>query len=234
MVGAHAPLSGSAAIFSGVHRSAAAYFEHVNATEGGVSGCPIRYVLRDDGYPSPTQARVAAQRLVEEDGVLATLFNFGTPTRLAAVGCLDEQGVPDLFFGSGAAALLQPLRPGAFAGLPAYADEGAAVAAYLDAERPGARVALLHQDDDFGRDYRAGFTAAASAAPLAEHGYDATAIDVSSQVADLLESDPDVVLLACPAQPCASAVRTNRGAGSDAEIAVAGVSAVSGPWDGKT
>lgn len=89
VVGAHAPLSGSAAIFSGVHRSAAAYFEHVNATEGGVSGRPIRYVLRDDGYPSPTQARVAAQRLVEEDGVLATLFNFGTPTRLAAVGCLD-------------------------------------------------------------------------------------------------------------------------------------------------
>ena len=228
VIGGHAPLSGPAAIFAAVHRSAGAYFDHINETEGGVGGRRIEYRLRDDQYPNPAQARLATQKLVEQDGVFAALFNFGTPTHLAAIGYLNEQGVPDMFFASGDSALLEPVRRYSFSGLPANVTEARTMARYANEELPGRRAGILFQNDDFGREYVEGFRAVFAGEIVGTQAYEASETDTSSQIHSLLDAGADLLVLACTPQPCASAVCAARAAGSDAQLIMSGINAIDG------
>ncbi len=147
--------SGPAAAYSSIAQGDAAYFKMINE-QGGVNGRTIDFLSVDDGY-DPGQTLAATRRLVETEHV-ALMFNaLGTPTNLAVQPYLNERGVPQLFIASGADRWADPKgHPWTMGWQPSYRIEARIYARYIEKERPKAKIAILYQDDDFGRDYLAG------------------------------------------------------------------------------
>ena len=227
IIGAHAALSGPLAIAAAVHEAVGVYFDYINDTEGGVNGRTIVYEVRDNQWPNAAQAKIVTQQLVEQVGVFAMLGNLGTVTHLAAVDYLDEQGVPDFGVISGATVFVDPVRRYTFAGLPSYVTEGQTMATYVNDNLPAARAGILFENDDLGRGYIEGFEEAFNGEIVRQEAYEAAETDTSSQVASLLDAGADVIILACTAQPCASAIRSARDAGSDVQFIMSGTNAIS-------
>ena len=129
ILGTHTPLTGPVAVYSVMANATKAYFDYINATEGGVYGRKITYLLEDDGYSPPKTVDVV-RKLVEQDKVFAIVGGLGTPTHLQVVDYLQDEGVPDLFIGSGAIEFVKDpvARPTVFGG-PAfnYVGEGLAM-----------------------------------------------------------------------------------------------------------
>ena len=130
-------------------KAAAAYFRKVN-DEGGVNGRKIKFLSYDDGYAPPKTVE-QTRRLVESDNVLLVFGSLGTPTSAAVQKYLNDKQTPQLFVMSGASAFHDPRRPGAWAGRWLSVPEGAVLAKHL-ATRRKAKLAVLYQNDDFGRD----------------------------------------------------------------------------------
>jgi branched-chain amino acid transport system substrate-binding protein len=198
LIGGTTPLSGPAQAFASVARGADAYFKYVNA-RGGVHRRSIRYKYVDDAY-NPAETVRKTRELVQEDKVFAIFNALGTEHNLAVRPFLNEIGVPQLFAATGATTMGRDGRqyPWTIAYQPTYIAEGAMYANHIKRSRPRARIAILYQDDDYGKDLIAGFRrglGARASQIVAREGHAVTDDNVQSQVAKLRGSRASVLML---------------------------------------
>ncbi|MDH4178452.1 MAG: ABC transporter substrate-binding protein [Thermoleophilia bacterium] len=198
VIGGTVPLSGEAAAFGSVGPGAKAYFDYVNA-RGGVNGRKIRYVFYDDAY-NPAQTVQLTRRLVEQDRVLAIFNSVGTANNLAIREYLNAQKVPQLLVGDGSEALGgAPLRyPWTMGFLQSYRGEGAVYGRDIAARTPKARLAVLFENTELGKEMTQGLSRAiARKGPkvVASESYELVSTDVSAQVARLKASGADTLLV---------------------------------------
>ena len=154
-IGNTGPYSGPLANASPIPLSMKAYFEMINA-QGGVNGRKITWISYDDGY-SPPKTVEMTRKLVEEDNVLLLSGSVGTPTNTAVWHYLNEKKVPQLFPSTGATKWDDPKgHPWTMAFFISYQAEGHIYAAYILKNKPDAKIAVLYQNDDFGKDYLKG------------------------------------------------------------------------------
>jgi branched-chain amino acid transport system substrate-binding protein len=197
LVGGTVPLTGEAAAFGAVGAGADAYFDYVNSI-GGVHGRRITFRFYDDAY-NPVQTVQLTRKLVEEDKVFAIFSSVGTANNLAIRGYLNQQQVPQLFVGDGSQAIASPGRyPWTMGFLMSYRGEGDVYGKTLVASRPKARVAVLYENSELGRDMLTGLRRAiAGKGPriVARASYEFTGSDVTSQIAKLKASRADTLML---------------------------------------
>jgi branched-chain amino acid transport system substrate-binding protein len=198
LIGGTVPLSGEAAAFGSVGPGAKAYFDWVNA-RGGVNGRTIEYRFYDDAY-NPAQTIQLTRRLVEQDKVLAVFNAVGTANNLAIREYLNAQKVPHLFAGDGSVALgsSPTTYPWTVGFLPSYRGEGAVYGRDIVKRRPKARIAVLFENTELGKDMTRGLSRAiGSKGPriVASEPYEFTSADVSSQLAKLKASGADTLML---------------------------------------
>ena len=196
-LGGTVPLTGEAAPFGTVAPGAKAYFDYVNA-RGGVYGRKISYLYYDDAY-NPSQTVQATRRLVEQDRVFAIFNSVGTANNLAIRDYLNGMKVPQLYVGDGSQQIASPVRyPWTMGFLMSYRGEGDVYGKTIVKSRPKARIAVLYENTELGRDMLTGLTRAiAGKGPrvVATQAYEFTGADVSSQVAVLKSSGADTLML---------------------------------------
>jgi len=199
VIGQTAPLSGPVSGYSATARAALAYFAMVNE-KGGVNGRKIKLLVEDDGY-NPARTVQQVRKLVEQDQVLLLYAPLGTATNLAIRKYLNAKKVPQLLLASGAPVWNDPAHlPWSIAGLPDYITEARQYARYILAHRPAGRLAILYQNDDFGRAYLKGVTDGleenAKKIIVATESFEVTDPTVDSQVISLADSKADLFLYA--------------------------------------
>ena len=189
--------SGPTSAFGTVGKSEAAYFQMVNE-RGGIHGRKLRFISLDDGY-SPPKTVEQTRRLVEQDEVLLMFGSLGTAHNTAVQKYLNARRVPQLFIGSISNKWNDPKNFPWTMALPIPPRiEAAIYAGYILSNRPGARIAVLYQNDDFGKDYLASLKEAlagrAATMVVAEVSYEVTDPTVDSQVVTLKGSGADVLM----------------------------------------
>lgn len=209
-IGQTMPYSGPASAYGTIGRAQAAYFRMLNE-RGGIGGRRIEFVSRDDGY-NPAKAVEVTRRLVEQDPVLFIFGTLGTPSNSAIRQYLNARGVPQLFAATGASKWNDPRNfPWTMGGQPDYRTEGRIYARHILQTKPGARIGVLHQNDDFGRDYLAGLREGlgerAAAMIVAEVSYDVGDPTVDSQIAMLQSAGADVFVNVTTPKFAAQAIR---------------------------
>jgi len=195
-IGQTLPYSGPASGFGAIGRTQEAFFEKVNA-EGGINGRKVKFITLDDAY-SPPKTVEQTRKLVEQDEVLMMFGSLGTATNSAVQRYLNAKKVPQLFVLSGATKWADPQKnPWTMPGMAAYESEGVVYAKYILQAKPDAKIAILAQNDDFGRDYVAGFKRAlgpkAASMIIAEASYETSAPTISSQLSTLKASGANVL-----------------------------------------
>jgi branched-chain amino acid transport system substrate-binding protein len=196
LLGGTVPLTGEAAAFGSIGPGAKAYFDYVNA-RGGVHGRRIRYLFYDDAY-NPGQTVQLTRKLVEHDRVFAIFNSAGTANNLAIRDYLNAAKVPQLFVGDGSDAIGRAARryPWTLGFLQSYRGEGAVYGRDLSRRRPTARVAVLFENTELGRDMTRGLSLALDGPKVvASEPYEFTGSDVSGQVAELKASGADTLML---------------------------------------
>lgn len=198
LLGGTVPLTGEAAAFGSVGPGAKAYFDYVNA-KGGVHGRTISYRYYDDAY-NPASTVQLTRRLVEQDQVFAIFNGIGTANSLAVRDYLNARKVPQLFAGDGSQAIgkSHARYPWTMGFLMSYRGEGDVYGRTLARTRPRARVAVLYENTDLGRDMLTGLSRAiARKGPriVARQSYEYTGTDVGSQIASLKASGADTLML---------------------------------------
>ncbi|HEX7996144.1 MAG TPA: ABC transporter substrate-binding protein [Streptosporangiaceae bacterium] len=154
-IGQTMPYSGPASSYSVIGKTEAAYFKWLNA-KGGVNGRKINLISLDDGY-SPPKAVEQIHKLVENDGVAFAFNTLGTPSNTAIQKYLNDKKVPQLFVATGADKWGDPEHfPWTMGWQPSYRTEAQIYSKYLLKEKPGAKMCVLYQNDDFGKDYLKG------------------------------------------------------------------------------
>lgn len=195
-IGQTLPYSGPLSGFGAIGRVQEAFFNKVNA-EGGVNGHQIKFLSLDDAYAPPKTVE-HTRKLVEQDEVAVMFGSLGTVTNNAVHRYLNTKKVPQLFVLSGATKWADPKSfPYTMPGMAAYETEGVVYAKHILQTKPNAKIAILSQNDDFGRDYVAGFKRAlgakAASMIVAEANYETSAPTISSQLALLKGSGADVL-----------------------------------------
>ncbi len=198
LIGGTTPLSGEAASGSGTARGAEAYFKYVNS-RGGVHRRKITYKYLDDGY-DPGRTVQATRQLVQQDRVFAIFNSLGTAQNLAVRPYLNEVGVPHLFVASGASTWGRDYRryPWSLAFIPTYTAEGIIYGRHIARTKPRARIAVLYQDDEYGKDLVAGLKKGLGRKArqiVSQRSYDPTSTDVSSEIARLKASRADTLMI---------------------------------------
>lgn len=187
-IGQTMPYSGPASSYSTIAKAEAAYFSMINQ-QGGINGRKIKFLSVDDAYnPSKTVEQV--RRLVEGDEVLATFQTFGTATNAAILKYMNLNKIPMLFVASGASQFSDPRNyPWTLAYNASYVAEGRIYANYILNNHPTARIAILYQNDDLGRDYvrglKEGLGPAASTMIVGERSYQPTEATIDSHLVSL-------------------------------------------------
>jgi len=204
------PYSGPASAYGVIGKAETAYFDMINE-QGGVNGRKINFISRDDGY-SPPKTVEQVRKLVEEDQVLALFQTLGTPPNSAIRDYLNEHKVPQMFVATGAAKWNDPKHyPWTIGWQPSYQIEARIYARYILKELPNAKIALLYQNDDFGKDYliglREGLGAKADMMIVATKTYETTDPTVDSQIVALQGSGADVLVTAAIPKFAAQAIR---------------------------
>ncbi len=192
-IGNTMPYSGPAAAYGVIGKVIAAYFDKVN-TEGGINGRKIKFISYDDGY-NPAKTMELTKKLVEEDKVLLTFAGLGTDTMAAVQPYLNASKVPQLFIASGATMWDKPREfPWTTGFQPSYQTEGHIYAEYLLENHPRGKIAVLYQDDAFGKDYLKGLKDGLSGKipVVAEATYKVTDTSIDAQIAKLKASGADV------------------------------------------
>ncbi|UQD74002.1 ABC transporter substrate-binding protein [Bradyrhizobium japonicum] len=190
------PYSGPASAYAAIGKAEEAYFNKINA-EGGINGRKIKFISYDDGY-SPPKTVEQARKLVESDGVLLIFGSLGTSTNGAIRKYMNEKKVPQLFVASGASKWNDPKQyPWTMGWQPSYASEARIYAKYIMKEKPDAKIGVLYQNDDFGKDYlkglKDGLGPKASMIVL-EDSYDTSEPAIDEHVVKLKASGADVFL----------------------------------------
>jgi branched-chain amino acid transport system substrate-binding protein len=196
-IGNTGPYSGPLANASPIPLSMQAYFKMINA-QGGVNGRKITWISYDDGY-SPPKTVEMTRKLVEDDQILLLSGSVGTPTNTAVWHYLNEKKVPQLFPATGATKWDDPKgHPWTMAFFISYQAEGHIYAAHILKNKPDAKIAVLYQDDDFGKDYLKGVVdgldAKAASMIRAQASYETTDPTVDSQIIQLQASGCDVLV----------------------------------------
>jgi branched-chain amino acid transport system substrate-binding protein len=227
LLGGTVPITGEAAAFGAVGPGAKAYFDYVNA-KGGVNGRKIRYVYYDDAY-DPAQTVQLTRKLVEQDKVFAIFGSVGTANNLAVRDYLNAQKVPQLFVADGSQQIGRSSAryPWTMGFLMSYRGEGEVYGQNLVKTRPHAKVAVLYENTDLGRDMLTGLTRAiAGKGPkvVARQSYEFTGGDVSSQIAQLKASGADTLMLFATPKFFLQAVVAVRKLGWKPQLYIASVS----------
>jgi branched-chain amino acid transport system substrate-binding protein len=204
------PYSGPASAYGMIGRIEAAYFNKINA-EGGINGRKITFISYDDAY-SPLKAVEQAIKLVELDDVLLIFQSVGTPSNTAIQEYMNERGVPQLFVGSGATKWNDPQHfPWTMGLQPNYQSEARIYAKYILREKPNAKIAVLYQNDDYGKDYlkglKDGLGDEAASMIVAEDAYDVTEATVDSHVIKMKSLNADVFVDIATAKFAAQAIK---------------------------
>ena len=188
------PYSGPASAYGVIGKTIDAYFKKVNA-EGGINGRKINFISYDDAY-SPPKAVEQVRKLVESDEVLLVFDPLGTPSNTAIQKYMNSKKVPQLFVATGATKWNDPKNfPWTMGWQPSYQTEGQIYARYVLKEKPNAKIAILYQNDDYGKDYLKGFKdGLGSKANLivAESPYEVTEPTIDSHMVKLKASGADV------------------------------------------
>jgi len=197
-LGGTAALSGpESAYYAPVAKGAQAYFAYVNA-HGGVNGRTIDYKVLDDAY-DPAQTVQQTRQLVEQDHVFAIFNSIGTEHMLAVRPYLNAMKVPQLFVGSGSRSILTGSKqyPWTMGYLPSFYGEGEVYGRYIAQHSPKARIAVLYENDDYGKDLRDGLAKGlgTKGKVVATASYELTDADMSSQIASLKSSHADTLAL---------------------------------------
>ena len=209
-IGHLAPYSGPASAYGTIGKAIGAYFDKVNA-QGGVNGRRIRFVSLDDGY-NPAKALEMTRRLVEQDEVLLVFNPLGTAANTAIHKYLNDRRVPQLFVATGATKWGDPKGfPWTMGGQPSYQAEARIYAQHILETRPNARIAVLYQNDDYGKDYlkglRDGLGAKAEAMIVAQASYEVADPTIDSQMVSLKSSGADVFFNVTTPKFAAQAIR---------------------------
>ena len=188
------PYSGPASAYGAIGKSISAYFDKVNA-EGGINGRMVKFISLDDGY-NPAKTVEQARKLVEEDEVLFIFNTLGTPPNSAIHKYMNTKKVPQLFVATGATKWGDPKNfPWTMGWQPNYQSESKVFAAHLLDTKPNAKVAILYQNDDYGKDYLKGFEdglgAKAATMIVSKISYEVTDPTVDSQMVSLKGSGAD-------------------------------------------
>ncbi|MDE2061380.1 MAG: ABC transporter substrate-binding protein [Bradyrhizobium sp.] len=195
------PYSGPASAYGVIGKTEAAYFNKINAA-GGINGRKIDFISYDDSY-SPPKAVEQARKLVEGDEVLLIFNPLGTPSNSAIQKYMNAKKVPQLFVATGATKWDEPKQfPWTMGWQPSYQGEARIYAKYLLQTKPGAKIAVLYQNDDFGKDYLKGLKdglGAKSTMIVAEEGYETSEPSIDGHIVKLKASGADVfVSIATP------------------------------------
>jgi ABC-type branched-subunit amino acid transport system substrate-binding protein len=191
------PYSGPASAYGVIGKTEAAYFKMINDA-GGIHGRKINFISYDDAY-SPPKAVEQARKLVESDEVLFIFNSLGTPSNSAIQKYMNSKKVPQLFVATGATKWNDPKEfPWTMGWQPSYQSESQIYAKYLLKEKPDARIAVLYQNDDYGKDYlkglKDGLGAKAASMIVAEESYETSEPTVDNHIVKLKSTNADVFI----------------------------------------
>jgi branched-chain amino acid transport system substrate-binding protein len=188
------PYSGPASAYGVIGKTEQAYFNKINA-EGGINGRKINFISYDDGY-SPPKAVEQARKLVESDEVLVVFNPLGTPSNSAIQKYLNSKKIPQLFVATGATKWNDPKAfPWTMGWQPSYQSESRIYAKFLLKEKPDAKIAVLFQNDDFGKDYLKGLKdglGAKASMIVAEESYETSEPSIDNHIVKLKATGADV------------------------------------------
>jgi branched-chain amino acid transport system substrate-binding protein len=189
--------SGPASAYGVIGKTEDAYFKMINEA-GGINGRKINFISYDDGY-SPPKTVEQVRKLIESDEVLLVFNALGTPTQTAVQKYQNNKKVPQLFVATGASKWNDPKDfPWTMGFQPSYRVEARIFAKYILKTKPGAKVAVFYQNDDFGKDYVAGlkdvFGDKASSLIVAEESYETTEPSIDSHIVKLKGTGADVLV----------------------------------------
>ncbi len=209
-IGQTMPYSGPASAYGTIGKVEAAYFKKIN-DEGGINGRKINLISLDDGY-SPPRTVEMVRRLVEQDEVLLVFQTLGTPSNTAIQKYLNAKKVPHLFVATGATKWNDPQgNPWTMGWQPNYQTETTIYAKHILKEKPNAKIGVLYQNDDYGKDYlkglKDGLGDKAKSMIVAEASYEVTDPTVDSQIVQLQASGADVFVNITTPKFAAQAIR---------------------------
>jgi branched-chain amino acid transport system substrate-binding protein len=188
------PYSGPASAYGAIGKAIGAYFDKVNA-EGGINGRMVKYISLDDGY-NPAKTVEQTRKLVEQEEVLLVFQPLGTPPNSAIHKYMNDRKVPHLFVATGATKWGDPKNfPYTMGWQPNYQSESKVFAAHILETKPNAKIAILYQNDDYGKDYLKGFEDGlgdkAKTMIVSKVTYEVTDPTVDSQIVSLKASGAD-------------------------------------------
>ncbi|MBR1158467.1 ABC transporter substrate-binding protein [Bradyrhizobium elkanii] len=206
------PYSGAASAYGVIGKTEEAYFRKINA-EGGINGRKITFISYDDAYTPPKTVE-QARKLVESDEVLLIFNSLGTPPNSAIQKYMNQKKVPQLFVATGATKWNDPKEfPWTMGWQPNYQSESIIYAKYILKNKPDARIAVLYQNDDYGKDYLKGFKdglgAKAASMIVAEDSYEVTEPTIDSHIVRLKASGADVFFNITTPKFAAQAIKKN-------------------------
>ena len=209
-IGNTSPYSGPLSAYGTIGRATAAYFDMINE-QGGVNGRKINFISLDDSY-SPPKTVEQTRKLVEQERVLLDFQPLGTPTNTAIHKYMNAKKVPQLFVATGAGKWGQPKKyPWTMGWQPAYPGEAKIYASYLLNNKPDAKVAILYQNDDYGKDYLNGFLKGlgdkAKTMVVDKESYEVTDPTIDSQIIKLKNSGADTFFNITTPKFAAQAIR---------------------------
>ena len=209
-IGQTVPFSGPASAYSSIGKAQAAYFKMINE-QGGINGRKINLIQYDDAY-SPPKAVEQVRKLVESDEVLLTFQIVGTPSNAAVQKYLNAKKVPQLFAATGASKFTDPKNfPWTLGFNPNYQTEGRIYGQYILKNHPDAKIGILYQNDDLGRDYLTGIKAGlgdkAAKMIVAEASYEVTDPTIDSQVLKIKDAGADLFFSASTPKQAAQAIK---------------------------
>jgi branched-chain amino acid transport system substrate-binding protein len=209
-IGQTVPFSGPYSVYAGIGKTQAAYLKMIN-DQGGINGRKLNLIQYDDAY-SPPKTVEQVRKLVEGDEVLFTFQVIGTAANAAVQKYLNGKKVPQLLASTGAARFTDPQNyPWTIAYNPNYVSEGRIYAKYILANHPNAKIGVLYQNDDMGRDYLAGLKSGlgekAASMIVGEVSYEVADPTVDSQVVKLKSLGIDLLYDASTPKFAAQAIR---------------------------
>jgi branched-chain amino acid transport system substrate-binding protein len=204
------PYSGPASAYGVIGKTEEAYFRKINA-EGGINGRKINFITYDDAY-SPPKTVEQARKLVESDEVLLIFNSLGTAMNSAIQKYMNTRKIPQLFVATGATKWNDPKEfPWTMGWQPNYQSETRIYAKYILKEKPDAKIAVLYQNDDYGRDYlkglKDGLGAKAASMIIAEDSYEPSEPTIDTHIVKLRSSNADVFINIASPKFAAQAIR---------------------------
>jgi branched-chain amino acid transport system substrate-binding protein len=206
------PYSGPASAYGVIGKTEEAYFRKINA-EGGINGRKINFISYDDAY-SPPKAVEQARKLVESDEVLLIFQSLGTPSNSAIQKYMNSKKVPQLFVATGATKWNDSQNfPWTMGWQPNYQSEARIYAKYILQKMPNAKIAILYQNDDYGKDYlkgmKEGLGAKAASMIVAEESYETSEPTIDSHIVTLKATGADVFFNITTPKFAAQAIKKN-------------------------